>query len=392
MPQQLISRSADLKRLRDEGYELEILDNRLLVRHVPYVTAERAVAYGVLISELTLAGDRTVQPGTHVVGFAGAAPCDSTGQRMDSIINGPVNEKLSDGTTVAFNFSSKPPAGYPDYYAKISTYAAILTTEAQAVDPTATATPFTVIETDQDESVFCYMDTATSRAGIDAATRRLETGSVAIVGLGGTGSYILDLIAKTPVRKIHLYDGDLFHTHNAFRSPGAASLEELRAAESKVDYLARGYGRMHRGIVPHAYYIDVDNIHELQGMDFAFLAVDRGDVRKLLVDFLEKYQVPFIDSGMGVDERAGVLGGLVRVTTSTPAQREHVHERDRIPFGDAIGGDYGRNIQIADLNALNATLAVMKWEKLRGFYRDLERERHTVYQIDGNLLTNEDAV
>ncbi|CAN2525454.1 MULTISPECIES: hypothetical protein [Burkholderia] len=49
---------------------------------------------------------------------------------------------------------------------------------------------------------------------------------------------------------------------------------------------------------------------------------------------------------------------------------------------------YASNIQVADLNALNAVLAVIKWKKLRGFYRDLDREHHSTYTTDGNLLLN----
>jgi tRNA A37 threonylcarbamoyladenosine dehydratase len=66
---------------------------------------------------------------------------------------------------------------------------------------------------------------------------KLKIPKVAIVGLSGTGVYVLDLVAKTPVQEIHLFDGDLFHSHNAFRSPGAASLDELRQAPKKVTYL-----------------------------------------------------------------------------------------------------------------------------------------------------------
>ena len=40
---------------------------------------------------------------------------------------------------------------------------------------------------------------------------------------------------------------------------------------------------------------------------------------------------------------------------------------------------YSHNIQIAELNALNAALAVIKWKKLAGFYVDLEGEHFTVY-------------
>ncbi len=85
------------------------------------------------------------------------------------------------------------------------------------------------------------------------------------------------------------------------------------------------------------------------------------------------------------------LGGIVRVTTSTEMKREHVRESNRIPFfgGDA-NNEYNRNIQIADLNALNAALAVIRWKKYLGFYLDFEREHFCTYTIDGNILGNED--
>ena len=66
------------------------------------------------------------------------------------------------------------------------------------------------------------------------------------------------------------------------------------------------------------------------------------------------------------------------------------HFRSRVSFEDAPGeDDYNRNIQIADLNALNAALAVIKYKKLFGFYRDLKSEHHSQLSIDTNLLLNE---
>jgi hypothetical protein len=68
-----------------------------------------------------------------------------------------------------------------------------------------------------------------------------------------------------------------------------------------------------------------------------------------------------------------------------------VNLEDRIPFSDGDGPDeYRTNIQIADLNALNAVLAVVKWKKLCGFYGDLDREHFCAYTLDGNSLVNED--
>ena len=55
-----------------------------------------------------------------------------------------------------------------------------------------------------------------------------------------------------------------------------------------------------------------------------------------------------------------------------------------------INDDYDSNIQVADLNALNAALAVIKWKKLCGFYLDFVKEHHSTYSIDCNMLVNDD--
>ncbi|TAK77061.1 MAG: ThiF family adenylyltransferase [Dehalococcoidia bacterium] len=389
MSQSLISRSPDLTRLRDEGYELEIRGGFLLVKHVPYVTATRQVRYGVLVSELTLAGDVTTTPNDHIVMFAGEVPCDSAGTPLSKIIADSERRELAGGVVVNHRFSSKPPSGYPDFFEKMSTYANILTSQAQAVDPEATALTFAVIEDEDETSVFRYVDTASTRAGITRANERFAGMRVAIVGLGGTGSYILDLVAKTPVSEIHLFDGDVFGQHNAFRSPGAPSVETLRERSTKADYFAVLYSNMRRNVVPHG-YLDAATIDELRGMDFVFIAIDSGSGRKRAVEQLTDLAIAFIDVGMGVYEVDGAFAGLLRVTTSTAQSRELV--APRLPYSDGDGNDdYSRNIQIADLNALNASLAVIKWKKLIGFYVDLEREHSSVYQIDGNAIINEDA-
>ena len=198
-------------------------------------------------------------------------------------------------------------------------------------------------------------------------------------------------MAKTPVREIRLFDDDEFLQHNAFRTPGAASIEELREAPKKVDYLKSIYSRMHRGIVAHPVALDASNLDLLDGVTFAFFSMDAGEEKRLVIEKLEALDASFVDVGMGLELDDGTLGGILRVTASTPEKRDHVHQ-GRISF--AGGGEkdlYASNIQVADLNALNAALAVIKWKKLRGFYRDLEREHHCTYTTDGNMLLNGDT-
>lgn len=393
MSRRLISRSADLRRLREQGYAVDVVGGNLLLRDIPYVAPDGTVQYGILVSPLNLAGDTTVAPQDHVARWCGQKPHDAAGQPLDRVVNGPVQgEALTDGTPVDWMFSSKPSGvgRYADYFEKMSTYATIVSSPARALDPAVTATPFPVVETtEEDDSVFVYLDTASSRAGIDAVSRCLQCERVAIVGLGGTGSSVLDLVAKTPVREIHLFDSDRFLQHNAFRAPGAASVEDLTGGPLKVDHFTGVYGRMRRGVVPHPVRVDESNVEELRGMDFVFTCVDNGEARELLVTRLQEFGVGFVDVGMGVYESDGALGGQLRVTTGLPG-RPPVD--GRIPFGDGSGdNEYERNIQVACLNSLNAALAVIKWKKTRGFFADLEDEQHSIYQIDGNTLINEDS-
>ena len=381
-------------RLRNEGYDLEIRSDQLLVKDVPYVAAGRIVKRGILVMPLKLAGDVTVKPENHVAHFIGEFPRRADDTLIDTIGNvSNARTKLGEGVEIDQTFSAKPmPSGfYENYYDKVTQYVTILSGYAQKIEPGVTAKRFRpVAAAGDEETVFKYIDTASTRAEIGAVTAKLATVSkIAIVGLGGTGSYVLDLVAKTPVREIHLFDGDDFLQHNAFRSPGAPSLDELAAMPKKAAYLKGIYEKMRNGIFVHEDYICEGNGDALREMSFVFLCME-GTAKTFIVEKLEEFGLPFIDVGMGVYLSEGSLGGILRVTTSTPAQRDHV--RKRVSFSDdADRNEYDANIQIADLNALNATLAVIKWKKLMGFYQDLDFEHHCTYTIGGNMLRNEDV-
>lgn len=391
MSQRLINRSPDLKRLQEEGYDIEIRQNHLLVKGVPYVSANKEIKLGTLVSTLNLAGDVTAPPDTHVAMFTGEYPCDKNGAALNKIFLGNARTDLGGGLWVDHSFSSKPTNNYPNYYEKMATYVAILSDQAKAIDPEVTATTFPTAVDEGSESVFNYADTATTRAGIGRVTQKLQGWKIAIVGVGGTGSYVLDLVAKTPVSEIHIFDGDKFSQHNAFRSPGAPSLDELSLGLQKVGYFQEHYSRMHKHIIPHDCYVDASNVDLLQEMDFVFICIDRSAPKKFIIGKLKELDVPFVDVGMGVYLAGDSLGGITRVTTCTKDKKDHLE--NHISFADIEGDDaYAQNIQIADLNSLNASLAVIKWKKTCGFYVDFDCEYHSTYTIDGNFIKNEDML
>lgn len=389
MSQQLISRSVDLQKLFDDGYEVSVVSGHLVISNVPYVASDRTIKRGTLVSVLDLAGDQTASPSTHVMKFAGEHPCDKDGHALKNMVHSTARENLGDGLVVERTFSCKPTGTgrYADYYQKMTTYAAMISGPAEAIDPTVTARTFAVTEPGDEDSPFNYIDTASSRAGIAGVVEKLKLSKVAIVGLGGTGAYIFDLVAKTPVREIHLIDGDEFIQHNAFRAPGAISAEQLQKRLKKVEYLADTYSSMRKGIVPHPTYLADENLWLLDGMDFVFVAIDKGELKGAIAEKLEAHGIPFIDVGMGISIVDDALFGVVRTTTSSPNQRSHFGKCVNTGATD-VDDAYRQNIQIADLNALNASLAVIRWKKLFGFYADLEREHQSNFTIDGNVITN----
>lgn len=390
MSLQLINHSPDLKRLRDEGYEVVVYGGFLLIHHIPYLNNKKEILYGSLVSTLTLSNSTTTgTPDNHVIHFIGENPCDNDGVVISAIQYNNVPTNLREGLVVNRSFSNKPAAGYPNYYEKVKRYADIVSAPAKFLNGDVTEKTFKVIPDSNDESVFKYIDTNSSRANIDMINAKFSGQRIAIIGLGGTGAYALDLISKTPVSEIHLFDGDSFDQHNAFRSPGAASVSDLDKNMQKADFFAEVYSEMHKRVIPHSYYVKEVNIHELDQMSYVFVCVDKNSVRKFITDYLVTKGVSFIDVGLGVNVIDGRLTGAVRVTSGTEAKNDHLS--DRIFGEDNDNNDYTTNIQIADLNSLNAVLAVMKWKKMSDFYVDLEQEHHSSYSIGVSKIFNEDA-
>jgi molybdopterin/thiamine biosynthesis adenylyltransferase len=396
MSHPLISRNPSLKQLRDEGYEIEITRGYVVV-HVPYVDSAPSVQQGALAYPYTEAGGLVEKPGDHTCFWVGKPPCQRDGSLILAIKAGDIRTEIRPGMIATMQLSSKPrvesgaPYNEPDFYVKFRRYIQIITPAAESLEPTIKAASHRAVATADDDSPFQYTDTASSRAGINAVSAKFKPLTISIIGLGGTGSYVLDLVAKMAVREIRLFDDDGLFTHNAFRAPGAASLEDLEKRQSKVAYFAAMYSKIHRHVAPNEVRIDASNAQLLDGTSFAFVCVDHGDARREIVEQLQQRAIPFVDVGMGIQylPAENILFGTVRVTTSSSAKNDHLLNGKRVSLAPPKEDDaYKQNIQIADLNALNAVLAVIRWKKLFGIYRDCEQEHHSTYTVALNLLTS----
>ncbi len=387
MSHQLIARNPDLQQLRDDGFHVVVRHGYLIIHDIPYVTAMKEVKRGTLFSTLELANDKTQPPTNHVAYWTGEHPCHSNGQLISAFHNPSPPQDFGHSLKADHTFSAK--AAYRDYYHKMTTYIARIAGEARSIDSTVCAKTFPLYLPEDDTSVFKYEDTASSRVHIGVMNNKLAGQRIGIVGLGGTGSYILDLVAKTHVKEIHLFDGDIFLQHNAFRAPGAVSSENLKLTSKKVEYWTNTYSTMRHGIIPHPDYLDESNVDELSSLDFVFLCMDSGIAKAHIMDALEAKGLCFIDVGLGIGPYAeSHLSGLLRVTTSTPANRQTARENISTSQALTEPNEYSTNIQVVELNALNAAFAVIRWKKLFGFYYDSGSEYNSLYMVRANEIVN----
>ncbi len=390
MSHKLINHSPDVKKLRDNGYEVDVVGNFLLMYSVPYLNAKKEVVKGTLVTNVSIANNQVTKPNTHVIHFAGEFPCNIDGTLIRQLQHTSNTTNLTDKIVVNHSFSNKPANGYQNYYDKMVQYVNIISAPAIHVKPSVTAQTYKAIEELEEESVLNYSDTNSSKAEIDAINQKLSGLKIGIIGLGGTGSYILDFIAKTFVSEIHLFDGDKFLQHNAFRAPGAPSLKQLNDSVLKVDYLYSIYSKMHKHVIPHGLFINESNVGMLKGLDFVFVCIDKSEIKELIFKKLEDEGVDFIDTGIGVERVDDSLIGMVRTTTSTKYKRDHIW-KGCVSFADEEYEEYASNIQIAPLNSLNATFAVLRFYKHYGVLNDLEKEHHCTYSINVNQLVSDEV-
>ncbi len=371
----------DIGRLLTKGYALSIDSNHLVVRDIPYLDNKGELHTGAIVSILNYIDQYKVGMVDHQIFFCGSHPHELTGEPIRNFGGGEVQLKLtSDDLIVQRSFSNKPQSGkFEDWFDKIESYVTIISGPAITkfdVNPYT----FRVIE-ENSNSVFKFRDTLTSKAEIGDLSAKLEEDTIAIIGLGGTGAYLLDFLVKTPAKEIRGFDLDWYHVHNAFRSPGKLSSDELGKRKSEV-YKQR-YEDFRHNINIHSKYITSDSEKDLAGVTFAFVCVDNGASRSEIFELLIKLKIPFIDVGMGLDKDMGSISGTLRTTNFTEESAQEIMNKRLAPLSDIPDDVYKNNIQISELNALNACLAIIKYKQLRGFYVDDNSYYHTLFNIDG---------
>jgi hypothetical protein len=396
MFQKLVSHNEDLERLIEKGYAVAIdSTNHLVIRDIPYLDEKGELKRGAIVAKLKFVDKYRFEQEDHQIYFAGDVPYGLDERPVQNLAGGGCSVSLSSScsdVTVQRSFSNKPKVAekYNDHFHKIEIYVGFIS--GPAIHKFK-VTPYTFRVCDEalDDPIFKFRDTLTSRSDLTDLSQRFANEIVAIIGLGGTGAYILDFLVKTPVKEIRGYDNDFYHVHNAFRSPGRLVEEELGKLKSEI-YQDR-YDNFRHGFTIKSKFVDESCHQEFSDVTFAFVCVDRGDARKEIFDLLISMKIPFIDAGMGLKRSSdGTLSGMVRTTYFSMELADNVRDKKFASESEDPENLYKSNIQIGEINALNACIAVLQFKQLMGFYSSSEVVINSLFSLRSLSLVKESNI
>lgn len=385
MFQKLVSHNNDLKKLVERKYAVAFDSEHLVIRDIPYLDSNKELQIGAFVVKLEFVDEVTVKQDDHQVFFAGSIPHEIDGTPIANLASSrkasvPLSALSSDIVVERrFSHKIKGTSGYDDFYEKIETYTAVISGPAMALHKEANPYTCRIKEESIKDPIFKLHDTLTSRAELQELSRAFETEKVAIIGLGGTGSYILEFLAKTRIGEIIAFDADKFHVHNLYRSPGKVEVSEF--GKSKTDVYKSRYKNLRSGLTFHDKFLDDDSVTDLDGITFAFVCVDDGPARASIFEVLENLKISFIDVGMGLSKKENGLRGAIQTTYYPTDSYEQMLKKGFAQLSDKPENLYKENIQISELNALNAALAVIHYKQLKGFYDNKTTGAHFHFDV-----------
>lgn len=160
------------------------------------------------------------------------------------------------------------------------------------------------------------------RAFGSAFQQRLDRLRVGVLGLGGLGGAVVELLARLGVRQFVLVDPDLVETSNLNRLPGATPYDVVGHA-AKVHVAERNIRQLHgpnarceslRKSLPNKTVAK-----RLAECDVLFATTDNHASRLHLMEIAAAYLRPVVFAGVGLEASDGRVTGIsYRVSTAPP--------------------------------------------------------------------------
>lgn len=134
-------------------------------------------------------------------------------------------------------------------------------------------------------------------------TNLLSHLSVAVVGCSGTGSVVVELLARLGVGRLVLIDPDHVEERNLNRILNSGK-EDAYLKRPKVEVLAKAIARMGLGqevVAMQSNLISVEAIHAVAECDVVFGCTDGAEGRHWLNRIATFYSLPYFDVGIRLD-------------------------------------------------------------------------------------------
>ena len=143
--------------------------------------------------------------------------------------------------------------------------------------------------------------------GWDGQTKLLRS-TVAVVGLGGLGNNVLEVLARMGVGRLILIDSDAFVDHNLNRQTLATEanlgVPKVEAAKARISTINSAVE-----VVTHAVEATSGNLPRLlEGSDVVVDALDRLPTRLMLQKAAQKLSIPLVHGAIG-----GMIGQVITI-------------------------------------------------------------------------------
>ena len=177
---------------------------------------------------------------------------------------------------------------------------------------------------------------------------RLLRATVAVVGLGGLGGYVVEALARVGVGRLVLIDHDVFEEHNLNRQILSA---EAKLGTSKVQAARQRVAEVNGAVevMGHAVALTRVNLPRLlEGVDVVVDALDRLPMRLVLQKGAQALSIPMVHGSI-----AGFLGQVMTIFPKDAGLRSLYGEGDDLP-------EQGLEVQLGCPAA--TPMAVAAWE------------------------------
>ncbi len=216
----------------------------------------------------------------------------------------------------------------------------------------------------------------------EGTTRKIRELSVAVIGCSGTGSPLIEQLARLGVGRLVLVDSDYIETKNLNRILNATR-EDAYLKRHKVEAIARAIAAMGFGTeveIVKSNLIDSEAIKAVAECDVVFGCVDSAEGRHCLNRLAAYYLLPYFDVGVklesdgndGISEACGAVhyirpdGSTLldrNVYTSKRLEAEGLFRTDKTAYENRRKAGYIHGVQedrpaVISINMQMASMAV----------------------------------